>query len=438
MNIILLSGGSGKRLWPLSNGIRSKQFIPFFRNENGVYESMVQRIYGFIKEIDKDAKVVVATSKSQASELKNQLGDNISISIEPTRKDTFPAIALACAYLKDVLGASNDEGVVVCPVDPYVDKNYFDSLKQLCLLAIKSDYNLSYLGIKPTYPSEKYGYIIPASNSKISEVKKFIEKPDSENAKKLIEEEGALWNAGVFAFKLGYLDKKSHELIVFKDYYDLFDKYESLDKISFDYAVAEKEKNAQVMSFDGMWEDLGTWSTLTDVLRETSIGNVFLKNCKNVRTINELDIPVLICGIEDAIVALSPEGVLVSSIEKSAGIKPLAEQIGDGTVRFAEKSWGKYKVVDLSENSLTIKITLNSGHGMSYHSHDRRDEIWTIVSGKGQVIIDGIHQSVKPGDVISMSAGTRHTLLAETDMVLIEVQIGKDISVLDKTKYEKE
>ena len=438
MNIILLSGGSGKRLWPLSNGVRSKQFIPFFKKEDGTYESMVQRMYRFIKTIDKKAKVVIATSKSQVSELKNQLGDDISISIEPTRRDTFPAIALAASYLYDVLGVSEEESIVVCPVDPYVDQSYFDAIKELESLSKTSDFNLSLIGIKPTYSSEKYGYIIPEDNGLVSRVKRFVEKPTSEDARKYIEQENALWNAGVFAFNLGYMLNKSHELIDFVDYYDLFDKYETVNKISFDYAIAEKEKSIQVLKFDGIWEDLGTWSTLTDVLLETSIGNVLTKDCKNVRTINELDIPVVIYGLKNSIVALSPEGVLVSTIEKSAGIKPLAEQIDDGTIRFAEKSWGEYKVIDLSDNSLTIKISLNKGHKMSYHSHERRDEVWTIVSGNGQVVVDGMNQSVYQGDVISMSAGTRHTLIAETDMVLIEVQIGKDINVLDKIKYEIE
>ena len=243
MNIILLSGGSGKRLWPLSNGVRSKQFIPFFKKEDGNYESMVQRMYRFIRSIDEKARVVIATSKSQASELKNQLGDDISISIEPTRKDTFPAIALATSYLHDVLGVSEDETIIVCPVDPYVDQSYFDAIKELEFLSKTSKCNLTLMGIKPTYPSEKYGYIIPSEDCRISKVKRFVEKPSSADAEKYIEQENALWNAGVFAFNLGYILSKSHELIDFNDYYDFFDKYETVNKISFDYAVAEKEKD---------------------------------------------------------------------------------------------------------------------------------------------------------------------------------------------------
>ena len=142
MNIILLSGGSGKRLWPLSNDIRSKQFIKFFKDDSGEYQSMVQRIYGQIKNVDPDATVTIATSRSQVSAIHNQLGDDVGISVEPCRRDTFAAIALATAYLHDVKGVSRDEAVVVCPVDPYVDNSYFECVNNLCERAEKGDKNL--------------------------------------------------------------------------------------------------------------------------------------------------------------------------------------------------------------------------------------------------------------------------------------------------------
>ena len=170
MNIILLSGGSGKRLWPLSNDVRSKQFIKLFKDDNGEYESMVQRVYRQITTVDPDAKITIATSKSQASAIKNQLGDNVGISIEPCRRDTFPAIALAAAYLHDELGVEDDEAVVVCPVDPYVDNTYYEVVEQLQKLAEEGNANLTLMGIEPTYPSEKYGYIMPLNGEKVSKV----------------------------------------------------------------------------------------------------------------------------------------------------------------------------------------------------------------------------------------------------------------------------
>lgn len=433
MNIILLSGGSGKRLWPLSNDIRSKQFIKIFKTETG-YESMVQRVYRQITAVDREANVTIATSKTQVSSIHNQLGDAVGVCVEPCRRDTFPAIALATAYLHDVKGVSLEEPVVVCPVDPYVNNDYFEALKTLSDLAAKGAANLTLMGIEPTYPSEKYGYIIPESADMVSKVKTFKEKPDARTAAAYIAQ-GALWNGGVFAYKLRYVLDRAHELIDFKDYQDLFEKYPSLQKISFDYAVVEKESEIQVMRFAGQWKDMGTWNTLTEAMEDPSIGKAILdESCQNVHVLNELDVPVLCMGLKDVVVSASPEGILVSDKEQSSHIKPFVDAI-DQQIMFAEKSWGSFRVLDVEDESLTIKVTLNPGHGMNYHSHSRRDEVWTVISGQGRAIVDDVERVVKAGDVITMKAGCRHTILAESELKLIEVQLGKDISVHDKQKF---
>ncbi|MGN0376247.1 MAG: sugar phosphate nucleotidyltransferase [Suilimivivens sp.] len=435
MNIILLSGGSGKRLWPLSNDIRSKQFIKIFKTKEGEYESMVQRVYHQIRAVDKDATVTIATSKTQVSSIHNQLGEEVSVCVEPCRRDTFPAIALATAYLHDVLHISQEDSVVVCPVDPYVNDDYFAALKELSNIAEKGEANLVLMGIEPTYPSEKYGYVIPEDKGEVSRVATFKEKPDVETAKQYIRQ-GALWNGGVFAYKLKYVLQKAHELIDFTDYRDLFSKYDTLTKISFDYAVVEKESNIQVMRFGGQWKDLGTWNTLTEAMEEACIGDVILnEKCENVHVINELDVPVLCMGLKDVVVSASAEGILVSDKEQSSYIKPYVDKISQ-QIMFAEKSWGSFRVLDVEEESMTIKVTLNPGHGMNYHSHERRDEIWNVISGTGKAILDGKEQIVKAGDVLTMAAGCKHTILADTELKIIEVQIGRDISVRDKQKYE--
>ena len=433
MNIILLSGGSGKRLWPLSNDIRSKQFIKIFKTKDG-YESMVQRVYRQITEVDKDASVTIATSKTQVSAIHNQLGDAVGVCVEPCRRDTFPAVALATAYLHDVKGIGLDEPVVVCPVDPYVNNDYFEALKQLSDLAGEGNANLSLMGIEPTYPSEKYGYIIPDNANAVSPVQTFKEKPDAKTAEQYIAR-GALWNGGVFAYKLGYVWDRAHELIDFTDYQDLFNKYETLNKISFDYAVVEHEPKIQVMRFAGQWKDMGTWNTLTEAMEEPKIGKAILNDaCENVHVLNELDVPVLCMGLRDVVVSASPEGILVSDKEQSSYIKPFVDQI-DQQIMFAEKSWGSFHVLDVEDESLTIKITLNPGHRMNYHSHARRDEVWTVISGKGRAIVDGVVTAVQAGNVVKMPAGSRHTILADTELKVMEVQLGRDISVHDKEKF---
>ncbi len=437
MNIVLLSGGSGKRLWPLSNDIRSKQFIKLFKKADGTYESMVQRVYRQIKTVDTDATVTIATAKTQVSAIRNQLGDDVGISVEPCRRDTFPAIALAAAYLKDVQGVGEEESVVVCPVDPYVENDYFEALKALGDRAAVSSANLVLMGIEPTYPSEKYGYIIPIGKEQVSKVSMFKEKPTQEVAKDYISK-GALWNGGVFAFKLGYVLNRAHELIDFVDYDDLFNKYDTLNKISFDYAVVEHESEIEVLRFAGTWKDLGTWNTLTEAMEEPIIGRgVCNEVCENVHIVNEMDVPILAMGLHDVVISASPEGILVSDKEQSSYIKPFVDKFVQQTM-FAEKSWGSFRVLDVESGSMTIKVTLNPGHSMNYHSHRHRDEVWTVIAGRGKTVVDGFEQTVHPGDVITMAAGCRHTVIAQTELKLIEVQLGQEISVSDKQKFPLE
>ena len=237
---------------------------------------------------------------------------------------------------------------------------------------------------------------------------------------------------------MAYVLNKAHEMIDFIDYEDLYKKYATLEKISFDYAVVEKEKKIQVIRFSGQWKDLGTWNTLTEAMEESMIGDARMNDtCNNVHVINELNIPILCMGLKDAVVSASPEGILVSDKEQSSYIKPYVDAI-DQRVMFAEKSWGSFRILDVEDESLTIIVTLNPGHKMNYHSHERRDEVWTIISGTGTSLIDGVKKRVQAGDVLTMPAGCRHTLLADTELKVIEVQIGHEITVHDKIKYDME
>ena len=434
MNIILLSGGSGKRLWPLSNDVRSKQFIKVFKHGDE-YESMVQRVYRQIRQVDPDASITIATSKSQVSAIHNQIGYDIGISVEPGRRDTFPAIALATAYLHDVQGVNSEEAVVVCPVDPYVDSSFFEKLKDLSNQAAKGETNLVLMGIEPIYPSEKYGYIIPEEQAELSKVKTFKEKPTKKKAIEYINA-GALWNGGVFAYKLNYVLTIAKRVFGTSSYEELFNRYNRLEKISFDYAVAEKEPSIQVIRYTGNWKDVGTWNTLAETMSDPCFGKTGMSdNCRNVHILNELDIPIFAMGVENLVIAAGPDGILVSDKDNSSYIKPYVDKI-DQQVMFAEKSWGSYQVLDVGEKSLVIKITIKPGDRMNYHSHDRRDEVWTVVSGQGKTVVEGMEQPIKAGDVITMAAGCKHTVIAETELVMIEVQLGDEISVSDKHKYE--
>ena len=426
MNVILLSGGSGKRLWPLSNDVRSKQFIRMLKGTDG-YESMVQRVYHQLKKDDPDGSIVIATSKTQVSAIHNHLGDDVDICIEPERRNTYPAIMLATSYMRDHKNLKDEDVVIVCPVDPYVDDDYFLKLKELSRVAEGGKYNITLMGVTPTEPSEKFGYIIPETKENVSKVKYFKEKPSKEVAEEYIKE-GGLWNCGVFAFKVGYLLKD-------ETYKELYNNYSELKKTSFDYEVVEKEDNIGILRFAGTWKDIGTWNALTEVMAEPTIGNVTLDDStENTYIINELNMPLLCMGGKDLVIAASSDGILISDKDKSPHIKEYAEKIATQAM-FAEKSWGSFTIIDAGKDSLTIKIKLLPGHELKYHSHDRRDEVWTVLRGEGEVTLDSLHFTVKPGDTVKLPRGTKHTIKALTELEVIEVQIGKNISIEDKRVY---
>lgn len=325
MNIVLLSGGSGNRLWPLSTPENSKQFLKILKTDDGKAESMLQRVFAQIHRVDPGAVVTVATSADQAAEIHRQLGESIRISIEPDKKDTFPAIALASAYLVDVLQIDPEETVAFCPVDPFADDSFFATIRDACAYISSVQEHLMLLGITPTAPLEKYGYIVPKTENDISLVASFKEKPDKKNAQRYINN-GALWNAGVFVFKLSYILKRAHELIDFSDYYDLFQKYHTLERISFDYAVVEHEKDILVKRYNGAWSDIGTWDALTATMDTHFVGKAVSDHPENVFVINETEKPIIVLGLENVVVSATDSGIIVSDIQASHKIKPYVDQ----------------------------------------------------------------------------------------------------------------
>lgn len=435
LHIILLSGGSGKRLWPLSNDVYSKQFIRLFRGADGAYESMMMRAYRGIRAAG-DARITVATGENQVSTIRSQLGKNVELCTEPCRRDTFPAIALT-ASLINARGGRDDDVVVTCPVDAYVEEEYYQALYALSELVRRSDVRLTLMGVEPTEPSEKYGYILPAGKEKVSPVAAFHEKPSAEKAAAYIRQ-GALWNSGVFAFRLGYILEKARELLGASDYETLSAGYAALPRISFDYAVAEKEESIRVMRFQGTWKDIGTWNSLTEVLDSSSIGPVKTDDaCKNLSVINQLNLPVLCMGVKNAVVCAAPDGILISDKEASVGLKAHMNALDDEP-RYAEYDWGTYQALAADRNSFICRIVMQAGNRIRSHSHALRDECWFITGGVGEVLIDGERRSVGLGSVIQMPRGVRHGLLAREEMSLIEVQTGEYFGADDRQIYPED
>ncbi len=432
MNIILLSGGSGKRVWPLSNEIRSKQFLRLLKDDHGNSESMVQRVYRQINEAAIDSNIVIATGRTQLDSIRNQLGNDVDVVLEPERRDTFPAIALSCAYLVLEKKLHLDDAVLVLPVDPYADIEYFKTLIKMESIVKEGKAKITLMGIKPTYPSSKYGYIIPTKDG--SKVERFHEKPSEEVAVKLIEA-GAMWNGGVFAFQLGYVMEVIKKYIEFSNYADIERQYQSLPKISFDYEIVEKEASIAMVEYQGIWRDLGTWNTLTEVMDDYKSGNVILADsCVNTHVINELKIPVTVLGTVDLVIAAGPDGILVADKHESDHLKAYVDNISQRNM-FEEKSWGEIKVIEDSSyedgsSSLTRSLTIKAGKAIDYHAHANMDEIWTIMNGRGVLLMDGQVRHVEKGDIIYLARNKKHAIRAISELHVIELQMGSEDDTL--------
>ena len=439
MNIILLSGGSGTRLWPLSNETMSKQFLRLLRNENGEKESMVQRVFRQINEANIDANIVIATGKSQVESIRSQLG-NVDVVVEPERRNTFPAILLACSYLKYVKKVDEDDSVIVLPVDPYADNTYFETLLKMDEVIRNGSADMTLMGIVPTYPSEKYGYIITEdTDNEVKKVIKFQEKPSLEKAKELLSE-GAYWNAGVFGFKLKYIDNILKNNITIHSYEELYERFSELKKDSFDYEVVEKADSINMIPYKGQWKDLGTWNTLTEEMPNNH-GNVITgEGNDNVSVINVTDRPVVVLGLKDAVVVSSSEGILVSDKEKSSYLKPYVENLNERPL-YEEKRWGEYKVIDYREYDdnrkvLTKLLMINKGKSISLQLHHQREEVWTIISGKGELTLDDETRIVSAGDTIKINREQKHKISALEDLQIIEVQIGCALEEDDIERFD--
>ena len=449
MQLILLSGGSGKRLWPLSNNARSKQFLPVLASPNGGKESMIQRLVRQIYSSGLNADITIATNTGQRDSIISQLGEKVKIVLEPERRDTFPAIALSTIFLAIDKQCSEDEVVVVMPCDAYTEEGYFEVIGRMAEAVKQNAADLVLMGIAPTAPSEKYGYIVPeksddnlsGENSQWIAVKRFAEKPSAEKAAELIKEH-AMWNGGVFAFRLGYMKEVVSKYINASSFEEMVNRYNELPAISFDYEVVEKAKSVAVVCYDGLWKDLGTWNTLCDELPESYFGKVVAgEGNVNVHAINELNIPMFVSGLKDTVVAASADGIMVSGKEESEKIKDYADQLITRPM-YEERRWGTYKVLDAvtykdGRESLTKTITLNPGKHISYQVHHHRKEVWTVVEGEGVFVLDGERKAVHPNDVLVIPVGHSHAIKAgPKGLTFIEVQIGSPLIEEDIERFD--
>lgn len=423
MKIILLSGGSGKRLWPLSNNARSKQFIRLLPSPTGGEESMVQRVVRQIGEAGLDCDVTVATSAAQRGVIEAQLGSGVDIVTEPERRDTFPAIALSTSYLSLEKRCGDDEVVVVMPCDPFTDGGYFATIAKMAEAVENGAADLVLMGICPTYASSKFGYVVPRhgeAGKAVMAVDRFTEKPTEERAAKLIEE-GALWNGGVFAFRLGYIRAITSRYVQAATFDEVRSRYGELPKISFDYEVAEKAQSVAVLPFNGVWRDLGTWNALAEELQGNCIGNAVVDNPEcGSQVVNQLDLPLLCIGTSNLIVAASPDGILVADKEHCEHLKNMVDKLPQAP-QYEEFGWGYSRVVDVTDEAITSRIEVKCGATTDEIVDNEHDRVLTVLSGSGSIEIAGIATELSAGEVHKVGRGESCKIVAATSVQIISV-----------------
>jgi mannose-1-phosphate guanylyltransferase len=392
---------------------------------------MLQRVFGQLASAGLSDNTIVCASDAQVEIIESQLDGAAEVAVEPMRRDTFPAVMLSCAYLLSEKGASPDDVVAFLPVDPYTTGEFFERIKRLGEYIKESTGTIGLLGGVPTYPSTKYGYIVPERTAhdagELLKVKGFREKPDEAAAGELVAA-GALWNCGVFCFKLsmatGWLSKYG----VPCEYATMVRDYEKLPKKSFDYEVLEHWNDIAAICYDDIWKDLGTWNTLTEEMPENSIGDVTWDDtCENSHAINVLGIPMVVMGAKNMVIAASHDGILVADKHQSSYIKDCLEHISE-TSRYEERRWGTIKTIDDDEDdgicSVTRRIKVVDGKTMPAHVHKDHTETVTVLSGMGKLMLPGVEVDLMAGATVSIAAGTEHSIKAiGSDLRLIEIQI---------------
>ncbi|KZE69016.1 hypothetical protein AWM68_01750 [Fictibacillus phosphorivorans] len=437
MKILLLSGGSGKRLWPLSNQIRSKQFLKLLSTEKNKYESMLQRVCRHLDSVGLLTSTHIITCQDQEDLMNNQLDYPVPLIIEPVAKGTFSAISLAVTSFNSQPKSNVEEWVCVLPVDTFADLSFYHLLTQIPHILQNSKADLAHLGVEPQFPSDQFGYIVPANKTgDYYSISHFIEKPSTHIALQLIKK-NALWNCGVYVFSIKYMLQFLKDLSLPTDYDQMQKIYGELPDISFDQMVAQKSNHSIVIPYQGQWEDIGTWGAFSKHMRSQVMGPGKLsQDSINTHIINELQQPIYVIGITDSMIVAGPDGILVANKEQSSVVKSF---ITDEPPRYVEKWWGNYKILEKSmtnegKQSLTKIINVLPGCNISYQWHKERQEIWTIVSGTGEFILNDQLTSIKTGDVLQIAKGSRHAVKAVTPLQIIEVQLGSLLSEEDITR----
>ncbi|MGM0689385.1 MAG: mannose-1-phosphate guanylyltransferase/mannose-6-phosphate isomerase [Bacillota bacterium] len=459
MYAIILAGGSGTRLWPLSRELYPKQFLPMpGTGDKSLIQATIDRVRAAVSE----EKILVVTHVDQAGEIRRQLGlsgmTKVRLLEEPQARNTAPAIGLAAWYLLQEEGP--DAVMAVLPSDHLIpDREQFAGLLHTGEAAAKA-YGLVTFGIQPDYPETGFGYISCGEGLEHSacRVEKFVEKPDLETAETYLKDKRYLWNSGMFVFRVGALVEQYHRLLPemhaaleqvdYKELSNLEPIYSGLEKISIDYGILERSEGVTVIPTGISWSDLGSWEAYYQLSPVDKQGN-YLKgrilpvDTENTMVISEARIIGAI-GLKDLVVVDTDDALLVCDRKRAQDVKTIVDQLkADGAVEAREhrtiyRPWGSYTSLELGETYQVKRINVNPGARLSLQSHRRRAENWVVVSGEAFVTIDDRQIAVKKGESVFVPTGARHRMenRGSEPMVLIEVQNGDYLGEDDIERYE--
>ena len=467
MKSIILAGGSGTRLFPLSRKYFPKQFLNI-ADDKSLFQKTIERnlkVTGDIKDI------LVITNKDYKFHVINQIKDilgediNTNLLLEPIGRNTAPAIALAVKYLQDKLGIDENEVVFVSPSDHIVSptEKFVDYVKKAEDLA-KNGFIVTF-GINPTKPETGYGYIEADLSNKINnayKVKQFHEKPDIETAQKYILSGNYYWNSGMFAFsiktildELKRFSPEIYELIAEKSYEEVLENFETMPDISIDYAVMEKTDKAVVLPLELLWSDVGSWDSIYDVMDKDENKNVKTGKVIDIDTKNSLIIGderlIATIGVDDLIIVETPDVVMVAKKGEGQKVKELVNRLkNDEELKHLTefhttvyRPWGSYTELEKGERYRIKRITVQPGQALSLQMHYHRSEHWVVIKGTAKVILENENGELKEyfvheNESIYVPKTTKHRLMnpGKVPLEIIEVQVGEYVEEDDIVRFD--
>ena len=447
---VILAGGSGSRLWPLSRELYPKQLLNLCAEK-----SLLQSTFEMLNKFIPASEIISVTNSKHQANVKMQLGDLCEspvILAEPLSKNTAPAIAICVKYILET--SDNDETILVVPSDLLIKEN--EKFKQTVISAQKyvDEGKIVTFGIKPTYPETGFGYIHSVDNK----VTKFTEKPDNETVLTYLKDEHYYWNSGIFMFKVSTIMKEleTHcpdimnilKNIKCSDNKISFTEFDKMPNISIDYALMEKSDNIAMVELQSDWKDLGSWKSIYEVSPKDENNNVFVghvldKDSKNSFVYSSSKLVATI-GLEDTIVIETEDAILACKKDKTQEVKQIYEtlkQQHDGTQKVHKtvyRPWGFYTVIAEGKGFQTKIIHVNVGQKLSVQSHNHRSEHWVVLSGMAKVVLEGKDHILSPGHSVDIPIKAIHSLQNpfEEDLEIIEVQKGDILSEDDIIRYE--